>query len=180
MSDTLGFLTVDEIRQIRMLIETLEQSDLDFLQLESGNIKLKLGRGDIPAQRGMGDSGPVDTATPLPTDLGAETRKDDPVATPAGPVKEQQTKILPPDDTVTITAPMVGLFYARPDPNSDPFVTTGSTVQKDDTVGLIEVMKVFSAVQSGVSGTVREIYVEDGQSVEFGQILFSVEPFEST
>ena len=180
MDETLGFLTVEEIRQIRMLIETLEQSDLDFLQLESGNIKLKLGKGDMPVDQGMSAGGPKDLVTTLPTDLRTETGDDELTPTAVGPTKKQQTKDLPPDGPVTITAPIVGRFYAKPDPGADPFVTRGATIQKDDTVGLIEVMKVFSAVQSGVTGTVREICVEDGQIVEFGQILFCVEPFEST
>ena len=180
MDESLGFLTVEEIRQIRILIETLEKSDLDFLQLESGNIKLRLGKGDMPADSDTGSGGPKDQITTLQTDLFTKSKKESLATTPVEPLVERQSKILPPDGTVSVTAPIVGRFYARPDPGSDPFVTIGATVRKDDTVGLIEVMKVFNAIQSEVSGTVREIYVEDGQVVEFGQILLCVEPFETT
>jgi acetyl-CoA carboxylase biotin carboxyl carrier protein len=70
----------------------------------------------------------------------------------------------------------MGLFYAKPDPGSPPFVSVGSEVQEGTTVGLIEVMKVFNAVQAGAKGIVAEICIENGQTVEIGQTLFRIRP----
>ncbi|MCK9988460.1 MAG: acetyl-CoA carboxylase biotin carboxyl carrier protein [Azoarcus sp.] len=71
---------------------------------------------------------------------------------------------------------MMGRFYCRPDPNSAPYVQVGDRVTPDSTVGLIEVMKLFTSIQASVSGTITQVCVEDASVVEFGQILFYVQP----
>lgn len=70
----------------------------------------------------------------------------------------------------------MGRFYSRPDPNSAPYVKIGDRVSAEDTVCLIEVMKLFNAIPAGVSGTVVQVCVEDAAVVEFGQVLFYVQP----
>jgi acetyl-CoA carboxylase biotin carboxyl carrier protein len=77
---------------------------------------------------------------------------------------------------VAITSPILGVFYAQPQPGADPFVTVGSEVQEDTTVALLEVMKTFNAVPAGVRGTIVEICATNAQMVEFGQPLFRVRP----
>ncbi len=74
---------------------------------------------------------------------------------------------------------MMGRFYAKPEPGAAPFVSVGAKVSADSTVGLIEVMKVFTAVRAGVHGVVTEICVQDEQLVEYGQVLFRIRPMES-
>ena len=74
-----------------------------------------------------------------------------------------------------IKSPMVGTFYKSPSPDAEPFVTVGSTVKKGDIVCIVEAMKMMNEIESEVSGTVTEICVEDGQPVEFGQVLLYVE-----
>ncbi len=69
---------------------------------------------------------------------------------------------------------MLGTFYITPEPGAPPFIKVGGVVDEDTTVGLIEVMKVFNAVRSGVRGVVSEICVQSGQFVEYGQTLFLV------
>ena len=78
------------------------------------------------------------------------------------------------DDTVAIVAPLMGRFYAKPEPGSAPFVSVGTEVNADSTVGLIEVMKVFTAVRAGVSGIVTEICAQDTEFIEYGHILLRV------
>lgn len=80
------------------------------------------------------------------------------------------------DGLLTIESPMVGTFYARPNPESDNFVKVGAAVGPDTVVCLIEAMKVFNEVQAGVSGTIERMLVENGDPVEFGQKLFLVRP----
>ncbi len=74
-----------------------------------------------------------------------------------------------------ITSPMVGTFYKSPSPDAEPFVKVGSTVKKGDIVCIVEAMKMMNEIESEISGTVTEICVEDGQPVEFGQVLLYVE-----
>ena len=75
---------------------------------------------------------------------------------------------------VTINAATTGIFYAQSEPGAAPYVKVGDSVQQDSTVGLIEIMKVYSAIAAGVTGVITEIHVEDAELVEVGQPLFSV------
>ena len=77
---------------------------------------------------------------------------------------------------VPIKAPLLGTVYRRPTPDAPPYVEMGSFVKEDDTVCLIEVMKVFSAVKAGVRGRITEVLVETNEMVEYGQPLFMVKP----
>ena len=78
--------------------------------------------------------------------------------------------------TIVIESPMVGTYYASTAPDAPPFVSVGSVVQPDTTLCIIEAMKVFTDIPAGVSGTIAEILVKNGQPVEFGQPLFRVVP----
>jgi acetyl-CoA carboxylase biotin carboxyl carrier protein len=80
----------------------------------------------------------------------------------------------PATPSVVIESPMVGTYYASSSPDVPPFVSVGSVVREDTTVCVIEAMKVFTDIPAGVSGTIAEILVKNGQSVEFGQALFRV------
>ncbi len=78
-------------------------------------------------------------------------------------------------ETHEVTAELPGTFYTRESPTSDPYVSVGATVSEGDTVGLIEVMKMFNPVVSGVSGTVVEVCVESEDSVDVGDVLVRIE-----
>lgn len=92
-------------------------------------------------------------------------------------VAAEASKPAPADDKlIKITAPMVGTFYAAPSPDSPPFVAVGQALSKGQTVCIIEAMKMMNELESEVSGKVARILVENGQPVEFGQVLMLVEP----
>ena len=74
-----------------------------------------------------------------------------------------------------VTSPMVGTFYRAPSPGADPFVEVGTQVKKGDTLCIIEAMKLLNEIEAEVSGTVKEILVDNGSPVEFGQPLFVIE-----
>jgi acetyl-CoA carboxylase biotin carboxyl carrier protein len=99
------------------------------------------------------------SGTPAEADRGAPARA--PVAAP--PLKE-------------IRSPMVGTFYKAPEPGAESYVRVGSRVTPGQTVCIIEAMKIMNEIEAEITGTVREISVEDGQPVEFGQVLFRVDP----
>ncbi len=75
-----------------------------------------------------------------------------------------------------IKSPMVGTFYARPEPGADPYVRVGSRISVGQTLCIIEAMKIMNPLDAELSGVIREIAVEDAQPVEFGQVLFRVDP----
>ena len=91
-------------------------------------------------------------------------------ASAAGEVDEKKGK--------PITSPMVGTFYKAPSPDADPFVSVGSVVKQGDVVCIVEAMKMMNEIEAEVSGKIVEICVEDGQPVEFGQVLMYVEQKE--
>ena len=176
MSNAFDLLSDEEVRQITCLVESLDRSTFDFLQLELGDMKLTIGKGNAPP---AGLAAPVAAAAPLAVAAPAPAAPAvaaAPASAPAAvpPAAKQES----PGEagTIAITAPIMGRFYARPEPGAAPFVTLGATVDGDATVGLIEVMKVFNAVRAGVSGVISEICVEDAQFIEFGQVLFRVRP----
>lgn len=153
-------LTEDDVLEILNLIE---KSSYDFLQLQMGDLKLVVSKS--------GYAGPIAAAAlsdPAPT--AAEPKKEAAAAQP------KPKAPLVREGTVPINAPMVGTFYITPEPGAPPFVEVGGRVDEDTTMGLVEVMKVFNAVKSGVRGTIVEICVQGGQFVEYGQTLFLVKP----
>jgi len=84
----------------------------------------------------------------------------------------------PADIGEVIVSPIVGIFYAAPGPDKPPFVQVGDPVEESSVVCIIEAMKVMNEIKAEMRGTIRKVYVENGQPVEYGQPLFLVEPTE--
>jgi acetyl-CoA carboxylase biotin carboxyl carrier protein len=155
--DDRGLIGDLEIRQIVKLVEALDRSNLDTLQLDLGHFRLTLGKAGAR----------IESPDPLPAASAA-------AAPPAAPAAV--TVSAGAAGTVDVRAPIMGIFYSKPDPGSPPFVSVGAKVDEGTTVGLIEVMKVFNAVQAGASGSIAEICVKDAETVEIGQTLFRIRP----
>jgi acetyl-CoA carboxylase biotin carboxyl carrier protein len=156
-------LSEDEVRQIGRIIDILNQSTFDHLQLEFGDLKLSIGKGH---------AGSVAAAPPPAVTPNVSAARSPAAGAPSPAAKAGAVE----DGTVPITAPLLGRFYSQPEPGAAPFVTVGSEVNEDTTVGLIEVMKTFNAVRAGVSGTVTQICAQDSELVEYGQVLLRVRP----
>ncbi len=155
-------LTEDDVLEILNLIE---KSDFDYFELEIGDLKLTVAKGGYVPATANPSAAPA-TATPAPAVEAAAPATEAPA--------EKSAAI--PEGLVAIIAPMVGTFYVAPDPESPPFVEKGGRVDEDTTVGLIEVMKVFSAVRAGVNGVIEEILIDNAGAIEYGQALFLVRP----
>jgi acetyl-CoA carboxylase biotin carboxyl carrier protein len=97
-----------------------------------------------------------------------------PVAAPGSPVAAPATAA--PSHLVEIKSPMVGTYYSAPEPGAEPYVKAGSRVATGQVVCIIEAMKIMNEIESEVAGVVREVLVENAQPVEFGQLLFRVDP----
>ncbi len=149
-----------DVRTIRHLVRLMTRYDLTAIDINEGTTKIRLRRRG-PEQAAAPAHAPSH-AVPAAPPLAARTESAPaPAAAPAG---------------VVIESPMVGTYYASSSPESPAFVSIGSTVRPDSTVCIIEAMKVFTEIPAGVSGTITEILVKSGQSVEFGQPLFRVNP----
>jgi acetyl-CoA carboxylase biotin carboxyl carrier protein len=174
MKDDPDTLTDHEVQQIAALVETLERSAFDFLQVEVGALKLTIGKGAMPAAFGAQRNAalpevPRGNREAAATPSGATTPSS-PLAAPAEAERH--------DGTVPVLAPMMGCFYLRPEPSQPPFVTIGDEVEESTSVALIEVMKVFTSVLAGVRGVIVEICAQDGEFVEYQHVLFRVRPVE--
>jgi acetyl-CoA carboxylase biotin carboxyl carrier protein len=154
-------LTEEDVLEI---LKLFEQSKFDFLQLEQGERKITISKaGHVrPAAAPSPAAPPTPAAVPAPSAA--------PAAKPAAELVVAEPGLTP------IPAPMVGKFYAAPSPSDPPYVTPGTVVEAGATVGLIEVMKVFTSVKTETAGVVERILVSNGEFVEFGQPLFLLRP----
>lgn len=91
-------------------------------------------------------------------------------------ISKKETKTENQENLIEIKSPMVGTFYRCPSPDAKPYVDIGKTIKEKDTLCIIEAMKVMNEIKSEASGKIVKVLVEDGQPVEFGQTLFTVEP----
>ncbi len=163
-------LSEDEVRQISRIIDTLNHSTFDYLQLEFGALKLTIGKG---AQVGAPSSAPSGAPAPAPVAAPAAVA----AAAPSAPASAPASADVPlAAGEVAITASMIGRFYSQPEPGAAAYVSVGATVREDSTVGLVEAMKMFNAVHAGVNGVITRICVQDAALVEYGQVLFHVRP----
>ena len=167
-----GIMADVDIRQIVELVEALDRSRFDSLQLDFGHFRLTLGKGPIGVEQQQ--DVPLQPLSPNAVLPAAESTAD--VNASGQPARARQPSRAGAPGTVEVRSPIMGLFYAKPDPSSPPFVSVGAEVDEGTTVDLIEVMKVFNAVQAGAKGVIAEICVENGHMVEIGQTLFRVRP----
>jgi acetyl-CoA carboxylase biotin carboxyl carrier protein len=144
-----------DIRKIKKLIELLEESDLNEIEISEGEETIRLSRSlqALPTE---------------PTKPSALTVSNDP-STSLKKTSEVGQGAVP------ILSPMVGTFYAGPDPRSAPYVETDSAVTIGDTLCVIEAMKIFNQVETEITGIIRKILKNSGDPVEYGETLFLVE-----
>lgn len=152
-----------DIRKIKKLIELLEDSDVAEIEIVEGEESVRIARG----AGAMPVAAPVSYA-PAPA---AAAPVAAPNAMAAAP--DSNEDLLPPGNVVE--SPMVGTFYRSSSPTAKPFVEVGQSVNKGDTLCIIEAMKIMNQIEAEVSGTVRAILIEDGQPVEFGEPLIVID-----
>lgn len=159
MPDPSSVQDVFDVRKVRRLVELMKEYDLAEMDLKQGETRIQLRRGG-PA--------PVAVAMPLPAQVPAQAPAATEKATAVAAASAE------PSNIKLITSPMVGTFYAAPDPQSPPYVKVGDHVGPETTVCIVEAMKVFNQIPAEVSGKITAILAENGQTVEFGQPLFKV------
>lgn len=152
------------VDQIKQLIEILENSNLAVMEItdeNNGSIRLEKPQA-APVNTFAVNAGSV-PVMPTATEAVAQPA---PVAQAVAPATQ--------DTGASIKSPMVGVFYAAPSPDSEPFVTVGKKVNKGDVVCIVEAMKLMNEITAEQSGTISEICVNNGDIVEYGQTLFKI------
>ena len=149
-----------DVRTIKYLVGLMSQHDLSEIDLREGELRIRLRRG---ARQVLVSPSPAQPTAPPPA----------PVAPPVSASPET-----PPSAAALhlIKSPTPGTFYSASSPDAEPFVQVGARVTPSTVVCVIEAMKIFNEITADCTGVIKEILVENQQPVEFGQVLFKVEP----
>lgn len=165
-----------KIQEIREIIKLIDQSSIDEFMYENEGAKIKLKK------RLLEGEAVVQKVVKEPVERQVKEEVSEPVVVEkTAPVEKQEIVKEEPKAVDTeilhkITSPMVGTFYAAPNPDADPYVSVGTKVQENTVVCIVEAMKLFNEIEAEVKGEIVEILVENGQLVEYGQPLFLVKP----
>ncbi len=146
-------------KTIRKLIRLVEESDIDQLEVTSWGRKIRITKR-MGEGNGHSDQPTVLRNYPLPSN------------------QPQQTAV-PPESTaglIEIKAPMVGTFYSSPSPDTPPYVSLNQKIEVGQVVCIVEAMKLMNEIEAEAAGRVSKIMIENGQPVEFGQVIFLIDP----
>lgn len=153
-----------DLRKLKTLIDLVSESGVAELEITEGDDRVKIvnrvGAAPVAA------AAPAVITTPVVASAA-------PAAAPAVAAEPAAAPVAA-EDTRTINSPMVGTFYRAPSPGAKPFADVGQKVKAGDTVCIIEAMKLLNEIETEYDGVIKEILVENGQPVEFGQPLFVI------
>jgi len=150
-----------DYKEINKLIGLMEKKNLSHFELEVEGFKIKISRNESQTI----SSKPIQSSSLAPVSNETEN-----TLSPEFHTQESE------DNLLYITSPMVGTFYRAPAPSSPPFVETGDQVEKNQTLCIIEAMKLMNEIESDIDGTLTKIFIENGKPVEYGQRLFAIQP----
>ncbi len=148
-----------DIRKVKKLIELLEESNIDELEIKEGEESVRIIRNSqttVAAAPAPVAAAPI-VAAPAAAVPGADEETESPI--PAGHI---------------VTSPMVGTFYSSPAPDAPTFVEVGKTVKVGDVLCIVEAMKMMNQIEADKAGTIGAILVEDGEAVEFDQAMITI------
>jgi acetyl-CoA carboxylase biotin carboxyl carrier protein len=148
-----------DIRKVKKLIELLDESGIAEIEISEGEDSVRISRyaQHVAPPPAMHPAAAAPVAAPAAAP-----------ATAAAPAEVEE-------DGYAITAPMVGSYYSAPSPGSPPYVQVGDRVNEGDVLCIIEAMKMMNQIEAEVSGTVKSIRVQNGEPVEYGQVLFVID-----
>ena len=151
-----------DLRKLKTLIDLVSESNVSELEITEAEGKVRIVKSPPPA--------PVIAAAPAVTvaPAAAPAAEAQPVeAAPATPTNDKPSH--------SVKSPMVGTFYRSPNPESAPFVDVGSKVNVGDRLCIVEAMKILNEIESDKAGVITAIHLNDGDPVEYGQVMFSIE-----
>ena len=149
-----------DIRKVKKLIELLDESGIAEIEITEGEESVRISR--------HASSVAAAPAAPAPAPAAAPASAAAPAAPAAAPAAMDE-------GGHAVTAPMVGTYYSAPSPGSPPFVQVGDRVGEGDTLCIVEAMKMMNQIEAEVSGVIKSIRVQNGEPVEYGQILFVID-----
>ena len=154
-----------DIRKVKKLIELLEESNIDEIEIKEGEESVRISR-----------NGAQSMAIPQYLPQYAPPPQPLPAAAPAAPAAVEAAPAAAEPEGQVVRSPMVGTFYRSPSPDSDTFVKVGDHVDEETTVCIIEAMKVMNEIKADAKGIIQRIVAEDASPVQYGQALFIISP----
>lgn len=151
-----------DIRKVKKLIELLDESGIAEIEITEGEESVRISR----YAQGVAVAAPAPAPAQAPAPAPAAAPSPDSGGAAPAEAEESGHKVI---------APMVGTYYACPSPGSSPFVQVGDKVNPGDTLCIVEAMKMMNQIESEVSGTIKSIKVQNGDPVEYGQVLFVID-----
>lgn len=159
-----------DIKQLEQIISILKTNDVTRFELEEDGTKIRLSRlGGVPKIK-IQNTHAAQVEHAIVPQAGAPTAHGAIANGSAAP----HTPNL--DKYAKVESPLVGSFYRKPSPDAEPFCREGQTVRKGDTLCIVEAMKLMNEIEAPVSGRIEKILVQDAQVVEFGEVLFLIDP----
>lgn len=162
---------------LRGLITAVDQSGIDSLEINRAGTRIRISKTPPPAPVAGGTFQPATAMVPAAqAPAPAPVTVAVPQAEAPAPAAEVPEAAQPAKNLIEIKSPMVGTFYRAPAPEAPPYVEVGTHVSKGQTLCILEAMKLMNELEAEVDGIVREILVENAEPVEYGQVLFRIEP----
>lgn len=161
-----------DLRYVKKLVDMLDESSVDSIEISSDKgMKIRISK--TPTQRGT-----MQVAAPMQQLMAPEPRSTPSAGLPvlAEPDTAPKALAAPVSTLIDVKSPMVGTFYASPEPGAKPYVSLGQKIQKGQILCIIEAMKIMNEIESEVAGVVKEVNGTDAHPVEYGQVLFRVDP----
>jgi len=155
-----------DIRKVKKLIELLEESNIDEIEIKEGEESVRISRNSAQAL--------AMAAAPMTAYAPPAAPAQAPAAPAAAAAPTPAADPAPAAGEHVVKSPMVGTFYRAPSPTSAPFVEVGQAVKVGDVVCIVEAMKMMNQIEADKTGTIEAILVENGEPVEFDQPLFSI------
>lgn len=156
-----------DLVEVERILDFMQKHDLEEFEYERSGIRIRLRK---PSAVGPVLARAAVVAQPSTTEVVA------PVHEPASAAPARTATDAPAEDLHIIKSPIVGTFYATPNPGADPFVSVGSRVETGQVLCIIEAMKLMNEIESDAAGEVARVFVENGHPVEYGQALFGIRP----
>jgi len=146
-------------KELKKILDLMEERNLAHFELEVEGLRIRLSKNQLPTNR---NDGP----------LRVGQNQEHPMVRTA----EHSEPEVPTDEIGLhiVTSPMVGTFYRASDPSSPPFVEQGDPVKKNQTLCIIEAMKLMNEIEADIEGTLEKVYIQNGKPVEYGQKLFAI------
>jgi acetyl-CoA carboxylase biotin carboxyl carrier protein len=156
---------------VESLIKALDESSLDTVELERGGTKIRLSKSAAAPLVSAPTPGMYPGMGQLPSGMvGTDPVSGSPAQT------EAEVVAAVPDGLLEVVSPMVGTYYSSPSPDAEPYIEVGQRIREGTVLCIIEAMKLMNEMESEVEGTVAKILVENAQPVEYGQVLFLIDP----